>query len=234
MGTLVLADLKTEIRSALGGRTDTESRLTQVINLCQDRIARIGRWDELYNTVDETMTYTGTPATDKVYALPSNIRDVLSIRIIDPNNSTRARKLRKFTFKRFDKMIPEPERYTTGIPSIYMKYKKNIEFWRVPDQAYRIIIREILWPSPLSDASPTAVSDLEKKDDMIIALAVSYFFNSLGKEERSQYWWRIFQRMLKEAIIEQDDEPDLDIEQPREVRIGAADYWKDPFVRGMS
>lgn len=228
MGTLTLTELKTEITSALGNRDDLDSRLTAAINLSQTRIARTWLWTELRSSVDDNFTVTGTLSTDKIYALPAATRDVLSIRVVD--SSLRSRKLSRLTYNRFDKMIPEPERYTTGLPSIYMKYKNNIELWKIPDDTYQILIRLILWPTALSSSGDT--SDLEHKDDMIIALTVSYLSNSLGKEERARFWWRIYQRMLAEAKSAEQDEPDLDIRRSEEIGITGPDYWKDPFVSG--
>jgi len=233
MGTLTLNELKSEIRTALGGRTDQDSRLTRALNLAQKRIARVRLWDELFVKLSEPLTITGTPSTDKIYNLPTDIRDLLTVRIIDPNNSSRARRLQKLVYTKFDKQIPEPERYIIGIPSIYTRFKNTIELWKIPDAAYRIELRYSKWPAEFSDSNGSAVSELENKDDLLIYAALVYINKSLGRPEAADNWERDYLRSLRDAVAEESDEPDLDLVNSNDISIGPVDYWKDPFTRGL-
>lgn len=231
MGTLTLTQLKAEVKSNMGERDDVDDRLTRALNLAQTRIARSYLWSELRSSVDDNLSFTSTPADDKKYTLPTNVRKLLSVRIIDSNY--RSRKLRRLTYGRFDKLIPEPERYTVGIPSVYVRYGATIELWRAPDQAYQILLRLLIWPTAFSDGDLSATSTLEQKDDMLIALATAYLNNSFGKEQRAAYWWRIYRRMFEEAKENEDSEPDLDITPSADIPVGPPEYWKDPFIKGF-
>ena len=154
MGTLTLDNIKTEMRASLGGRTDLDSRLTTVINLAQMRIARKHRWEELEALYTNTTAFTSTPASDKFLALPANVRDIYSVRLIDGSNS---RKLTRVPNRTWDKRLPEPEYYATGRPTLYTLRRNIMELWKVPDAAYSLEAFGIFWPATFSDATLFAI-----------------------------------------------------------------------------
>lgn len=231
MGTLTQDQMKAEIRSALGGRTDLDGTLTQALNLAQTRIARAKLWKELRNSITGTLTITGIAATDKVLAIPTTVRDIYTFRLITSDG--RSRKLVKRLFTDWDKCIPEPEYYNTGLPELYTTYASNIEMWRVPDAAYDYVIRAVLWPTAFVSATTTQTSDLTGKDDMLIALTVSYLFNQIGKEEKAARWWAIYRDMLKDATSEDQDDPDMTLSSEKNPPTSAGNYWNDPFQGDM-
>ncbi len=234
MGSLTLDQLKAEVRSALGGRTDQDSRLTTALNIAQTVIAREHLWSELFASQSTTLTITGNAQTDKVFALPSDLRDILTVRIQDSSNSSRARKLVPIQYNKFDESIPEPERYTTGIPSVYTRFNTNIELWRVPDKAYTLHLRYLKWPAAFSDSNGSAKSTLENKDDLIIYYTNAYLFKSLGKQDMADKWMAEYERALRKAKHEDTDQPDSALRPMRENKLGPTDYWLDPFVRSVT
>ena len=232
MGTLTLDEIKTEMRSSMGGRTDLNSRLTVVINLAQMRIARKHRWEELEALFTNTTGFTSTPASDKYLTLPSNVRDIYSVRLIDSSNS---RKLIRVPNRSWDRKIPEPEYYSTGRPTLYTLRRNIMEFWKVPDAAYNLEAFGVTWPTAFTDASPTLKSDLDQKDDMIITLAMSWIFMTLRNKDEATKWWGIYANMMKDAVGEEIEKPDLDFPVGGKIGAGAlgSEYYKDPFMRSV-
>ena len=112
MSILTLAEIKTEISKSFASRGDIDSRLNNVIDLAQLRISRIHDFDELRQAATVNTVVTSNAIDDKIISFPSlnqsRIRKVYSMRLIDPNGTIPARKLRKVLPKRWDKEIPEP------------------------------------------------------------------------------------------------------------------------------
>jgi len=229
MGTLTLTQLKTEVRSALGNRTDLDDRLTIMLNLAQMRIARRNRWEELETLNTDNLTYNNDD-DDRFLAKPANTRDIHSFVLLDGANS---RKLKRRSPRMWDAIVAKPEYFSRGRPSHYVLYREIIELFRMPDSAYSVRLRISLWPTSFSDSSPTATSDLDHKDDMLIALSNSYAFSTLGDTERAGRWWVIYSNMLKDALREEEQEADLDRLPEAEMRaeVMQGEPWLDPFAR---
>ncbi len=232
MGTMTLTQLEDEMRSHLGGRTDLDTRLPQALNIAQTRIARISRWEELEAIYTGTTAFTSTPADDKFLALPSSVRDVYSVRLIDGFNS---RKFTRVPNKTWDRKVPAPQAYATGRPSLYTVHRNVMEFWKVPDAVYNLECRTVDWPTAFAAASPTAVSDLDQKDDMIIALATSWMYMSIKNADMARKWWAVYSGMLNDALGEEMEKPDLDIlpDVGAGATSAAVPYYQDPFVKSI-
>lgn len=230
---LQFSEIKTEVRAAFAARTDLDARLAIIINQAQKRIARIKSWKELYTSYSYTIPYTGTPANDKVVTLSDvfgsdRVRRIITIRLVLANG--RSRKLRRRDIRQFDGEIPEPEYFGTGTPEKYIFLKDTIELWRVPDETLTSVWRTYNWPADLS--GDTDESDLEDKDDLIIALSLVYAANSLQLFDEAKNWAMYGRTLLKEAMGEEPDTDDLDI-LPAFESVGGhgiGDYWTDPFV----
>lgn len=223
MGTLTRSELEAEIRASLGNRTDLNSRLPRILNMTQDLITRIWPWSELEDSVTGT-TVDGT----KTITFSTRNRDVYSFLLLD---GTRSRKVKYIPLRLWDKKIPYPEQYTEGRPEFYTSYGSTLEMWRIPDDAYSYIIRRVKWPTNFTSASDVA-SDLEHKDDIIIALAVSYAFRTLGNIEKADSWGRTGGFGLKQAIEEDEGKSDYAISAEYISNI-SDDYWLNPWVRDM-
>ncbi len=230
MGTLTLDNIKDELRESMGGRNDVNSRLERIINLAQMRIARVkkGGWEELDKTYDTTLSIAGTVEQDKLITLQSTLRDITSFRIIVGSNQSR--KLTYVPIRKWDEVIPEPEYYARGKPTLYTIQNNVAEIWRVPDVAYRAIIRTKQWPTTLSTAGQT--SDLDNKDDLIINLSLSWIFNSQSKMDEAGRFWTIYSAALNEATGEDDEKIDQIIMPDFNLHTNFdTEYWRDPFMR---
>lgn len=228
MGVLTLAELKTEVRAALGGRRDLDARLTVIINLAQMRLARIHDFDEM--EIISTSTIQNTGSTNDKYLILPNKREVYSVVIL---NGAKSRKLTQRTAQYWDRHIPMPEYFSRNIPSDYMIWGSTVEIWPLPDATYTIRIRWTKWPTALS--ADTDVSEFENKDDVLIMLSVSYALRSLGKGDEADAAEGNAIRMLGEGTRMDDSHPDINItpgESDSQVLSGSVhDYWANPFVK---
>ena len=69
MSVLTIAQIKSEIRVILGGRTDGDSRLNGVINMSNQRLSRLYDFDELRGRATLTTVVTANAADDKYISL---------------------------------------------------------------------------------------------------------------------------------------------------------------------
>ena len=83
MGDLTLAQLRDQVRLALGNREDLDEHLDSLVNTCQMRIARFFDFEEMIALTDLTIPYTGTALTDSSVSLPAKTRDVYGLTVID-------------------------------------------------------------------------------------------------------------------------------------------------------
>lgn len=227
MGTLTLTELKAEITASHGNRTDIATRLTQTLNLSQMRIARVNLWEELESLNTSFSTATGNRYVDISSANP---HEVLSVVLVD---GTVSKKLTRRVYRQLDKLQPYPEANATGKPDAYDVFAKKIELYRIPDAIYPLRIRLSIWPTAFSDGSPSAVSTLDMKDDMLIALSNSWLFLTLGKSEDANKWWNIYRQMLSSAVAEEGRTPDMDFVYGAGSARGLEPDtpWANPFVR---
>ncbi len=239
MGTLQLTDLRDEVQRAFALRDDlTDARTTRIINLAQERIARARSFDELGNARDFSLTYTGTPATDKFHAYSLvtaafNPKEIFSLRVIDGDES---RKLKYKTIRGWDAILPATQELNTDRPVYYTTWNDKFELFPVINKAYTATIRTIDWPTALSGDTDT--SDLDHKDEIIIAFATAYLYHSFGNREEGARWFAIGKDQFDMAVAEESERPDAalkpDWAQPSTPFAAGREYWRDPFFSGFS
>lgn len=229
-GTLTYTDLADEILKGLGNRTDfATSRIVRILNISQIRIARAARWEELEQLLERNTDVTADSDQDRMIPIPANVRDVYSIVLLDGSFS---RKLTKIQHRTVDRRLPMPHYYERRRPHSYVLWRENFELFPVPDAVYALRARVIMWPTAFTGTSGQ-VSDLDQKDDMLIALALSWAFQSLKMIEEANRWWAVYKGLLSDAIDEEVENPDIDIlPNPglKDTSTGAP-YYSDPFVR---
>ncbi|KKL73059.1 hypothetical protein LCGC14_2078690 [marine sediment metagenome] len=234
MGTLTYTDIEDEVTQALGNRDDiTSARKTRIINLAQIRIARAWRWEELEAIFDKTLPFTSDAEADKYIAFPDTFRDAYSVVLLD---GSRSRKLSRRHTRWIDRRIAMPEHFARRRPTTYVLWRNIMELWPVQDAAYKLRARAITWPTAfVGSAAPNAVSDFDRKDDMLVALSTSWAFKTVKDDDSANSWWRIYKEMLGLAIDEEQERPDMDSLPDVGVQdsIVAPDPWADPFVRSI-
>jgi len=228
MGTLTYTQLQNEVRFGLGGRTDLDSRLGYIINLAQQRLARIHDYDEM--EVISTAVISNTSSTNDKYLTLPDKREVFSIVLLDGANS---RKLVQRAPQFWDRRIPMPEYWSRDRPQDYIIWGNNIEIWPLPNATYTLRVRWSKWPTDLSAATDT--SQFNQKDEILIELALVYAYNSLGKEEDAAKHNAALGRLMLEAQQKDNTHPDLNITSSAgdiQVQGFSGTPWLDPFIRG--
>lgn len=240
MSLLTLADIKTEITRGLGGRDDLDTRMDNIIDLMQLRLARLKDFDELRQIASVDAVITSNAEDDKVITFPTlsdaRIRKIYSLRRFAPADETLAGRLTKVLPSKWDSVIPEPEFWSRGWPTHYTVWENNkFELWKVPDIVYTFKIRLSRWPKKVSVTGEGNPIDLENVDDLIIHLALSYAYWSLGRTDRAKDFFGIYRGLAKDALIEDDtdiDEVMAGVKVPSDAFQGSKGY-DDPFVRSM-
>lgn len=238
MSILTLAEIKTEIKQGLGGRADLDTRMDNIIDMAQLRIARLHDFDELRMKTEFTNSITADAETDKVISFPSlantRIRKVFSLRR-KVSGSLLAGKLKRISAKKWDEVIPEPEYYSRGYPTHYMWYANSeFELWRVPDVAYTFVLRVSRWPYQVSVTGEGNPIDLENVDDLVINLCLSYCFHSLGRNDKAREFYGIYKGLAKEALIEDTTDLDQAMAGMSRSGISASSGYDDPFVHSIA
>lgn len=229
MGTLTGAQMESEIKQNLGGRSDLDSRLYIFLNWAQEEIARQVRLREL-----QDIDTTHDTVADSPYILhPDNMRDLISIRLLD---GTRSRKLIWLPRRKFDKKIAKPDEYTTGRSTHYTSWGTKFYLWRVPDAIYQTEIQYIKWPTAFS-AADSDPSDIERMDEAICALATAAAMASLKDFGETFVYWNQRAAMLINLAIRRDKGLFIDEavmgDYDYELSQSAPNYWEDPFVRNQ-
>ncbi len=252
MGTRTLLDMKLDVSRAVnqfGQFSDT--RLTRYINEAQDQIAKKWNWKELVMLDDATHTIASVPTTDQFFALSNflsgseRLKKILSIHVTTDGYE---RKLFQISPRQFDQDYEQTpttgsggDDQTASAPSVFTQRDQEIQLRGIPSGNQTYVMRWRKLPAQL--ASDTAVSDLDFKDNWIVALAI---LSGLGsgpvdvkdaegvkawREMRAE-WKATASALMAEAIIDADTESDVDYlphAGPNSARIN--EWWKDPFVR---
>ena len=230
---LTLDEMKTELRTAMVGRTDQNSRLALAMNIAQDQLARAYDFSELRVVESYVIPYTGTVATDR-FILFSNLtnsepRKIHSWRTV-PGDGT-GRKIIGRNQRWMDLHVPDPEFNTVGHPRVYLKWEKKFEIWPVNEQTYASELRISKWPTAFSDGSGSSTANHLRKDDILIFLALSYLYHTLGEYERAKMFFGMAQTQLEKAIGEDIAEADREIDTGANLAKNLTSYWADPFIR---
>lgn len=226
MGTLTFVELQDEVRSGLGNRTDLDSRLGRFVNLAQERLARRHDFDEM--KIISTTTVVNTPSDDDKYLTLPIIREVYSIVVLDGASS---KKLKQRSSRYWDTLIPKPEYWARNRPTDYTIWgSSTVEIWPMPNTTYTLRMRWSQWPLPLTG---TATSQFLNKDELLIEVALSYAFRSLGKEDDAMKHEKFAAALMKDAENMDATLPDLDVMPLSDVGgVRSGEPWTDPFVRG--
>jgi len=244
MGTLTAGDLLTEIDRNAGRRsTGPDSvdnagylqSIRRIIDQVQVSIARTYDFSELKKVDSVTVSVTGTPAVDAVYTgLPANIRNVFSL--VRQETGGSGQKLTYIPQREWDQKIGSPAELITGSVVAYTIWNNSsgalqVEWYRVPNEAFTLVRRYTLWPTPIGETNNP--SDLDNKDDLIIAWASEWLLRSLGELTDATEWKKTRKELLQAAIEDDSSKPDISfIPRGASDNINAAPvYWKDPFVR---
>ena len=102
-----------------------------------------------------------------------------------------------------------PDITTAGLskPSHYCTFATSIEVYPPPDKEYTAKLRRSKWPEDLKTDEDK--SELNQKDDLIIALTICWVLYHLNNTERGNAYWAMVKSMVREVIDAQTTKPDL-------------------------
>lgn len=213
-------DFVTEICDAVGKATTASSvsgaalqtRVRTYLNFAQKRIARAYSFYELEtlhttaDTVADVKRYPLTAGTNNLGM--SRVKDIVTIRLIDSENS---RKLERWSVRKFDRIYPRPENFTSDRPSIYVRDGNTLEMFRIPNAAYDLDIRYSQWAQDFSSGAQE--SDFKDKDELIVSAGVLETYLALEEYEDAKIWYQKFIGNLGNSIRAEGDvdwEPDAE------------------------
>lgn len=243
MGTLTVDRLLEEVVQGMGNRTDltvTSPRVLEALNMAQEELTAVMNWEELQALLSFNLTASSPYVPYESIQVGFNPKDIYSFRIVDPSDRSNSRKLQMIPARTYDQIIADPEFWGDREPIAFIKWNDRFELFPVPDLAYPCELRCYLWPTPLTAGSGT--SQLDKKDKILIHLALHYLMQIDAEEERATFHWTaVYARngLLEKFMKEDQDEPDMDVvgvADPHGRRSGSANlgpYWKSPFIKGV-
>lgn len=231
-GTLTRLQMANEVLDNMGRASTAATRsgstlASRAVTWLDRASLRIARKESLLFTE----ATASTVADQKTYALPSNLRQLISIRLENGNNS---RKLNCLMPREFDRMYPKPDQETTAAPDWYVWVKNTLTFelFRIPDAVYTMRLRYGYWPSLLSTDAST--SDFTHMDDVLIYLATADGFRWLQELVDASSWHKRGMDALEDALkAERDLIPDW---APQAAGFTTSppypigDYWNEPFA----
>jgi hypothetical protein len=231
MGDLTRTELIEEVKKGVGNRSDfPEERIIRHLNLAQTRIARKHTFIEL-NIVDSAViSITGDLTVDRTHTFVPKIRHIHSlVRVIADETPV---KLVGVPSHQWSHLVGAAYEYSSGDPTHYNEWNSGtIEFWRVPNRSFTLLRKYRKWPADLILSDQ--LSDLEHKDDVILAFALSSLFRSLGQDADAVSHFAIARAILDEAILMDQQRPD-DSQLFRgvsEAEVSTGNYVNDPFIR---
>ena len=205
--------------------TTLETMAIRYLNRAQRRIAR--KEDLLY-----CIATANTVASQKDYALPSNIRALFTIRLEDGLESV---KLGPMMPWEFDRLVPKPDEVNTGRPDIYIPFRttNSFELFKIPDAVYVLRLRYSFWPADFTLASQ--VSEYTHMDDVISGWATMYLYYWLQEYADAGEWDKLTSVAFAEGVVaEREGFPDwepvsrgFNSQSP----LSVGEYWNDPLIR---
>ena len=205
MGDVTLAEIRNQVKLALGNREDLDSELAPMVNTCQMRIARFFDFEEMLSLEDLTISYTGVALTDSSVSLPTKTRDIYGITVVDGSDYYTVHAVDRSTWK--NRFFPDLATAGPDKPSHYCTFSTSIEVYPPPDKEYTAKLRRSKWPEDLKTDEDK--SELNQKDDLLIALTICWVLYHLNNTERGNAYWAMVKSMVGEVIDAQTTKPAL-------------------------
>jgi len=136
--------------------------------------------------------------------------------------------------RQFRRLIPNPESSVAieGYQTVFTEENEQLYLYKIPNRKYLIEIGYFSWPAALV----TSPSDFDGKDDILINLATSIGFHSLGMKESGVQYYAMSEALIQDAIAEDEATPSHVITgkgtSASTTGLGG-DPWNDPFVSSI-
>ncbi len=179
---LTFTEMLSYVRSNVKRDSDgySDAKVKQSINWAQREIAARFTFEEMRHTWDGA-----TILDQRYYGFPVQMKDIYSLILVDGTISV---KLGYLNAREYDELRPAPEQGSSLKPYNYIDYGKNFELEPIPDAVYSMVLRASEFPTVLSEDAD--VSDLDNKDDLIVAIATWAVLYDLREVEFADWWER--------------------------------------------
>lgn len=186
--------LITAVANNLGGRTDKNTIILQMLNFSITDIGKKRRWPDLLD-VDTSLTLS---ASAYYVSLPSTVRIVEGVRVktsggtwydVDVLN-------RRLFRKRYAKTVPTD----SGAPADCCQIGRKLYFDRLADVAYSVYLDIVKHPVDMSDSVTTP--SILGVDHIIVAFATAHMYMHLKQSKVAKEWFELGEYMLASASVE--------------------------------
>ncbi|MBW1996420.1 MAG: hypothetical protein JRJ29_00505 [Deltaproteobacteria bacterium] len=192
---MTFSELKTQVKNNLGGRTDKDSIIAQMINFAVQQMAKAVNWNDLRQIVTGTTLSSG----DHTVSLPSNIRLLTGMRIV-ADGTTNYQIVEVIDQKEFENKYPDPVPTVSGTPVEATVYGRTIYFDKKADQDYNLYLYARVYPTDMSDDDDEP--SMTGVDHMIIALATALMYLHLKQPESASVWFDLYKAFQADAMNE--------------------------------
>lgn len=218
--------LKTEVQNNLGERDDsnTDAIILANFNKAQNFMAREVDWEELESRVDSAFVIGQTEYTLAELSL-STYRNIYTFMVLDDSQYY---EIQYITPVDWDRIVGPNVSGTSGKPTIFTIWNRNIEVYPSPDEAYTVRLR--YYSYPVDVVSDTDSPSVTQADAVLVALTTAFCFLTLEQQKMSDTW-------LSQAvsILSLYKKEEGRIQNMLPVNIGTTGLsgrpWADPFVK---
>jgi len=242
------AELIEQVKANLGNRTDkTDAQIVDWLNNSQVRLARTNNFREFHYTLKDYITvkessiagykelnqrYDGSGWTN------GGLKAMESVRVsFGPNTGPydRSYMLSYMGKRQFHRLLPNPESTLAmeGYPTVFTEENEVLYLYKIPNRDYLIEIGYWTWPTVLDADIPYFKSSFDGKDDILIALATSMGFHSLGMQQQGIQYYAVANALIQDAIAQDEDKPSHVITGKGTSSSSGSlmgQPWNDPFV----
>ena len=188
-----LAELRGEVRLIIATDSSgfSDSRIDFYLNEGQQHVANVFTFPEM------RLEYTGvTVDGTKTYEYPARIKEVRTLRLDTTDFSSVI--LERLSERIFDNQEPRPENVQEAKPEFYIHHGTFFELHPIPDAEYTLNLRADVYPADL--VADGQSSDLQRKDSILVAYAVTMIFAIQKEWKIAAYWATLTDKRILSAI----------------------------------
>lgn len=210
------------------GRTDKTTQIGSYVNRSQIIMVNdASQMNHEFSCLKKEKTAETVDGT-KTYTFPTNMKSLYDLRINETSDKAKMRPLNAMTQ---DAHLPWPESDAEGAPVNYIPWGKYFELSPIPDAAYTMMIRYLIWPAEMATG---AESDLLYMDEVIIKCADWLTVLSLNIEADIRRFRSEYEKLLTSAVRSDRQRHKYDTKiriQPfvaGHTQLPAPGYWNKP------
>ncbi len=212
------------------GRTDKTSVINTGLNFGLQELSKIHQWEAL-RTIEGTADIP-VPVSVISVQLPSDVYQLLDVRLIDPTSSTLCYPMALYRKKQFTNNFPNvAQSLISGRPYACYKDGNLLMLDRKSNGAYTIRTTYFKIQQFFSDDDECLVSNA---DEALIAYSTFYTYRSLAMYADAAQWKASFDELVKRLKNAEEEESGTVLKgipwtRDEERRVVVNPPWLDPF-----